>query len=579
MAVRNITTRIALDGEQEFKQQMTSVNSELKTLKTEMKLVDSEFKGQANTLEALTEKDRILRKEIEQQQEKVKALEKAVLDAAEAYGEADKKTDDYKRQLNLAKVSLNDMNRELKDTDKYLDEAKQSSDGCAKSIDEFGKKADSSGGLLNKFGGNLKALGIAGAAGVAVAGVKAVVDGIFEVVESTEEYRKIMGTLEVSSQAAGYSAEQTKETYTQLYAVLGDTQTAATATANLQALGLGQKTLTQLTDAAIGAWASYGDSIPIDGLAEAINETVKVGQVTGTFADVLNWAGVSEDAFNEKLAACATASERANLVLGQLNSQGLAEAGQRWTEVNEDIVANNLATAKADEAMARLGERLAPLAAALKTYGAEALMGVIDAGEDLYVWFTEKIPASLDRAREQFEQLPANLQAIKEEFGQLGRDIIEGFVNGIKERWNRAVESVTDFVDDVKGVFTGKGGFDTHSPSKWSEEMFGNVIEGMVVGNRKSAPRAIAAAQATTEGMLDALTIPSNQMVAAQLSLGSAAGTQAARAGIAAAEERVQSFVINLVEQLDGATLARKTYKYNIREGQLRGDSLVEVHG
>ena len=52
-----------------------------------------------------------------------------------------------------------------------------------------------------------------------------------------------------------------------------------------------------------GAWATYGDSIPIDSLSEAMNETIKTGTVTGTFADVLNWAGTSEDDFNAKLQA------------------------------------------------------------------------------------------------------------------------------------------------------------------------------------------------------------------------------------------------------------------------------------
>lgn len=73
-----------------------------------------------------------------------------------------------------------------------------------------------------------------------------------------------------------------------------------------------------MTNAAIGAWATYGDSIPIDGLAESINETIQAGTVTGNFADVLNWAGTSEDEFNEKLAASKDVTERTNIVLNEL---------------------------------------------------------------------------------------------------------------------------------------------------------------------------------------------------------------------------------------------------------------------
>lgn len=50
-----------------------------------------------------------------------------------------------------------------------------------------------------------------------------------------------MGTLETSSEAAGYSAEETSEAFSQLYRALGDDQSAATTTANLQAIGASQR--------------------------------------------------------------------------------------------------------------------------------------------------------------------------------------------------------------------------------------------------------------------------------------------------------------------------------------------------
>ena len=112
MATRVISTSIKLDGEAEFKKQMSNVNSELKTLRTEMAYSEEAFKGQANTMEALTEKDRLLRKEIEQQEEKVRALEQAVSDASEAYGDNDKRTDSWRQSLNRAKTELIKMNRE-----------------------------------------------------------------------------------------------------------------------------------------------------------------------------------------------------------------------------------------------------------------------------------------------------------------------------------------------------------------------------------------------------------------------------------------------------------------------------------
>ena len=411
MATRTITTRLAIEGETEFKRSMSSANSELKTLRSEMSLADAEFKGQANTMDALTKKNELLRRAQEQQTEKVKALEQAVEDAAEAYGENDKRTDNYRQQLNRAKKELIDMNEELDDNEKYLDEARKSADKCAKSIDEFGKETGDAQSGIEKFtdvlkngfssmggkGGDLLTMltNLKGAlvGGAIVGGLKAVSDSIIGVVEDTAEYRKIMGTLETSSKEAGYTAYQTSEAYDRLNGVLGDSQTAATTVANLQAIGLEQSDLMTLIDATTGAWATYGDSIPIDGLSEAINETIQTGAVTGTFADVLNWAGESEDDFNAKLEKANTSSERAQIVLNQLSKQNLPQAGKAWRDANEDLIEYNEAQGELDEAMGRLGEALAPVASKLKSVFAGAVNIAADAVTKLIGFVNSAIDA------------------------------------------------------------------------------------------------------------------------------------------------------------------------------------------
>lgn len=157
MAVRTISTKIALDGEQEFKKQMNSVNSELKTLKSEMTLANEAFKGQANTMDALTKKDEILRKEKEQQIEKIKALKEAVSDSTKAFGDADTRTDKYRQQLNNAEAGLIKLDRELQANQKYMNEAKNSADSCATSIDGYGKEIKTAAEQTSSFGEILKA--------------------------------------------------------------------------------------------------------------------------------------------------------------------------------------------------------------------------------------------------------------------------------------------------------------------------------------------------------------------------------------------------------------------------------------
>ena len=179
MAVRQITTRLAIDGEREFKKAMSEVNTTMRTLKSELELVDAQFKGQANTMEALRKKQEILKAQYDQQRESVKALEKAVKDSTEAHVKQggsvdalDKRTLDLTRQLNRAKVAEIEMNDALEENAKYLKEAEESADGCAKSIDGFGKEvkkaADETDGAtdgLSEFSDTLAGLKDSVAAG------------------------------------------------------------------------------------------------------------------------------------------------------------------------------------------------------------------------------------------------------------------------------------------------------------------------------------------------------------------------------------------------------------------------------
>lgn len=405
MATRTIATRLTLEGEKEYKKELGKVNQEIGLLSDKMKRADAEFRGQANSIEALTTKNDLLREAQQKQIDKIAKLQTAIEDCGEAYGENDEAVMRFKRQLEKAETDLIDLNDELSSNERYLDEARTSADKCAKSIDEYGKQVKDAakatddfngagggkGGIGNLIGqlGSLKKMLVGGAV---VAGLKATSDAIIGIVDETEEYRKIMGTLETSAQAAGYTAEQTAESYEYLYGVLGDTQTAATTVANLQAIGLAQGDLRGMIDSVIGAWATYGDSIPIDGLAEAVNETIQAGKVTGTFADVLNWAGVSEDEFNAKLAAANDSTERAQIVLNQLANQGLPETGKAWRDANEDIVAYNESQMKLDEAMGQLGETLAPVAAGLKDVFAEGVYAAADA----VAWLIEKIQTAIN---------------------------------------------------------------------------------------------------------------------------------------------------------------------------------------
>lgn len=326
-----------------------------------------------------------MQKSISDTAQKLKNLKKEAEDVSEQFGHpiSESQYDALQREIIATESDLKGLKEQSERTEnaiKNIDD--RTIEDVADAADKAREELKNAGDEASNFGDYLKA-------GAIIEGAKGIVSALKDVSEETKEYSKIMGALDVSSQAAGYSAQETEATYKQLYAVLADDQTAATTTANLQALGLSQENLTKMTNAAIGAWATYGDSIPIDGLAEAINETSKTGTVTGTLADVLNWASLegetfgvtlkenteaneewnnavmdaqtAEDYFNLALQDTTSNAERANIIMQMLADQGLMDAGEQWRENNEALAENNEANAEMQKQLSDLGTTVMPV--------------------------------------------------------------------------------------------------------------------------------------------------------------------------------------------------------------------------
>lgn len=329
-------------------------NKEANSLQQKLRAVEQALKVDPTNVELIEQKFRLLGQAIETNENKLKLL-KTAQDQFKASGK-DIDSSEYielQRQIALTTKKINDLKSEKINIDinSNASTVKSDVDSLKNSIDDTKDSADD---LKNAFVGAFAADQIAEAGST----VKNTITGI---IDESKEYIKITGALETSSIAAGYSAEQTAEVYKLLFGVLGDDQTAATTTANLQALKLEQEKLVQITNGAIGAWAKYGDSIPIDGLAESINETIKTATVTGNFADVLNWAGTSEDEFNKKLEKANTESERANIVLQELSNQGLIQSADAFRNNNQALIESNEAQSEYQDSLAELAEVLMPI--------------------------------------------------------------------------------------------------------------------------------------------------------------------------------------------------------------------------
>ena len=297
-----------------------------------------------------------------------------------------------------------------------------------KEIQKFTKDGDSG---FKKFGNALKSAGkvAAEAMKVTATALAAGATALVALSESTEEYRVNQAKLQTAFQTAGASAEQAKETYNDLYRVLGDDDVAVEAANHLAQLTTDQKSLSEWTTICQGVYATFGDSLPIEGLTEAANETAKTGELTGVLVDALNWANVTneefgatlsgnqaafdafnaaleegmnrEDAFKEALAACNTEAEREQLIRETLI--GLhGEAAAKYEEEAAAILRANEAQAALNEALGALGEAVTPLVTIFKEFGAQILSELVPGLTEMIAGI-QGIIEGVDGAAEQFE--------------------------------------------------------------------------------------------------------------------------------------------------------------------------------
>ena len=381
----NFGLKIGLEGEKEFKKALADINQSFKVLGSEMKLVSSQFDKNDNSVEALIARNQVLGKEIDAQKKKIETLRKALENASTSFGENDRRTQQWQIQLNNAQASLNNMERELDQNQRAIDsmgdemrDAAQQTDKFGDEIDDAADKTDKASGKLEKVGSVLKGLAVTAGAAVAAAGaaLAGLTKSFLDLAESTRKYREDHAKLDAAFTTAGFTAEQAGEAYTGFYAILGEEDRSVEAVNHLAKLCSTEEELAQWTDIAAGVWATFGDSLPIEGLTEAANETAKTGTITGQLADALNWAGVNEEAFQSALDGCSSEQERAALITDTLN--GLyQEAAENYKTLNGDVMEAQRAQALLTDAYAQLGAIAEPIMTTLKTMAADVLTAMI----------------------------------------------------------------------------------------------------------------------------------------------------------------------------------------------------------
>jgi phage-related protein len=356
----NFGLKIGLEGEKEFKKALSEINQSFKVLGSEMKVVSSQFDKNDNSVQALTARNQVLNKEIEAQKQKIETLRAALANAAESFGENDRRTQNWQIQLNNATAALNDMERELDRNNTALDEAEHEMDDAADSaddleeeIDDAGDAAEKSSGKFEKFGSVLKGIGAAMGAVAVAAGAAAVSLGK-EVIAAYADYEQLVGGVDTlfkeSSQelqtyaanaykTAGMSANDYMETVTSFSASLiqslgGDTEAAVkyadmaitdmSDNANKMGTdisliqnayqGFAKQNYTMLDNLKLGYGGTKTEMERLLADAQAISG---IEYNIDSYADVVEAIHVIQDSMG---VAGATAAEAENTISGSINS-------------------------------------------------------------------------------------------------------------------------------------------------------------------------------------------------------------------------------------------------------------------
>lgn len=158
MPQASISTKIILDGEKEYRAALRDIDTELKTLGTELKLSAEQYADSAGSVEALTAKSDILQQQLETQRKKVETLQGALESANETYGEGSRKSQEWQQKLNLAQADLLKMERSLNQTADALEDATAETEDFAESLETMDDAAEDASSGAKGFGDVLNSL-------------------------------------------------------------------------------------------------------------------------------------------------------------------------------------------------------------------------------------------------------------------------------------------------------------------------------------------------------------------------------------------------------------------------------------
>ena len=375
------------------------------------------------------------------------------------------------------------MNEELKIIIKAVtDGAKKELSAVKDELKEVKEQGEKSGKAISNAMAMVKK-----AVAATITTVVALTTALVVLGKATDEFRKAQAKVTTTFATMGSSAKQATQTFGDLYRFLGDTDKAAETAQSLALITTEEEKLAEWTKILQGAYAQMGDKLPTEGLAEAANETIRVGKVSGVMADALSWVGVSEDAFNASLEQTVSLEEREALVRSTLNNL-YGAAASNYENANIATLRLNESQFRLNQAMADAAVYTTPLRTALNNLSATLFSTLAPAIKTISVYLTafiELLTSAIQTVGGLFGGVKGEAKKASEETATYAK-AMDNYSGSIGDGFNKATSGAKETSEAIDKIKKQTMGFDElnilSSPDKSQTTTAAPVPSGIAGG-------------------------------------------------------------------------------------------------
>lgn len=339
---------------------LDSVNKKSSDISSELGEINRLLKFDPDNAELLAQKQKVLADAVANTSEKLEKLK-----------EAEKQVQKQFERGEVSEEQVRALRREIVATEGQLKNYEEQAENAGKKTKDLGDEAKETGGAFEGLGAAAGKV-VAGGLKLAGAGVVAAGTALVASAEATREYRTEMGKLTTAFETVGHRTEIAEEAYKRLQAVIGETDQSVEAAQQIALLAESEEDVIQWADLGAGVVARFGDALQPETFFEAANETIKLGEATGAYVQLLEGAGYDVDKFNEGLAACTTESEKQAYML-KITDELLGDAADLYRETNSEVMRANEANEAWTATMAEAGAAVEPILTDVKMLGASLL--------------------------------------------------------------------------------------------------------------------------------------------------------------------------------------------------------------